>query len=433
MRIAALEIAAATGGSLVGDDVVVDGAAYDSRTLRPEQLFVPLIADRDGHDFISAAIAAGAPLYLSSRGRLDERASAIIVDDTLRALMALATHLRARVPGPVVGVTGSVGKTSTKDLLRAALGSWCTTWANEASFNNDFGLPTTLVNTPDDAHAVVVEMGMRGFGEIARLCSIARPTVGVVTRVAEAHSERLGGLDGIARAKAELVEALPANGVAILNADDPRVAAMSARTSARVVTYGTDATASVRIGQLDVDDAARASFTASTPWGHVTLRLSQRGAHMAWNAAAALATVGALGGDLERAAVAISAVPPGERRMDLRRSASGGTVIDDSYNANPTSMRAGLDALHALDAARRVAVLGVMAEIDDAAREHRAIADYARERDIEVLAVGTDLYGVAPVADVVEVLAPLGEGTAVLVKGSNIAGLGTVAAALIAR
>ena len=226
MRFSAHSAAADAGGRLDGSDATIDGVSFDSRSLRPGQLFVPLVAERDGHDFIGTALERGASAYLTSRPELALGGTAVVVDDTLQALMRLgSTHAR-RFGGTIIGVTGSVGKTSTKDLAWAALAASRRTWANERSFNNDQGLPSTVLNAPDDTEVMVLEMGMRGFGEIARLCNIAPPHIGVVTRVAEAHSDRVGGLDGVARAKAELVQALPANGVAVLNADDPRVLAM---------------------------------------------------------------------------------------------------------------------------------------------------------------------------------------------------------------
>ena len=433
MRFRAREVAEATGGRLVGPDVDLDGAAFDSRSLRPGQLFVPIVAERDGHDFVASAVAGGSPAYLSSRGVVSAEATTVEVGDTLRAFMDLAAAMRLRLDIPVVGITGSVGKTSTKDMTRAALGASRRTWANEKSFNNEMGLPSTLLNAPDTTDVMVLEMGMRGFGEIAELCRVGRPDVGVVTRVAEAHSDRVGGIEGVARAKAELVQALPASGTAVLNADDPRVLAMASMTSGRVVTFGESPDADVRVTRLELDELVRPRFVAVTPWGEVEVVLGVSGRHMAVNAAAALAVVGALGADVAAGAAALADVGLTAMRMSVLTSPSGGTVLDDSYNANPTSMRAALDALVALPASRRVAVLGVMAEISDAADEHLAVAAYAAERGIEVVAVGTDAYGVVPVDDPVATIGSVARGEAVLVKGSRVAGLERVAAALAAR
>ena len=423
------------GGSLSGSDVTIDGVSFDSRSIEPGQLFVPIVAGRDGHEFIADAMRRGAAAYLTSRP--PEGGTAIEVVDTMAALARLAAAMRQRFHGSVVGITGSVGKTSTKDLTRAAVGAGRRTWASERSFNNEQGLPTTVLNTPTDAEVMVLEMGMRGHGEITALCDIAAPGVGVVTRVAEAHSDRVGGIEGVARAKSELVRALPATGTAVLNADDHRVAAMAGLTSAQVVTFGTQSSADVCVSGIVVDVEARPSFTVRTPWGTAEVRLALRGAHMALNAAAALAVAGVIGVDLGEAAAALSDVAPGEMRMNVRRAGSGAVVLDDSYNANPTSMRAALDALVALPATRRIAVVGVMAEIADAEREHRQVAAYAAERGVVVMPVGTDLYGISPVVDadsVAEALAAafgsLAAGDAVLVKGSRVAGLDRVAAVL---
>ena len=429
MRFRAEKVAAATGGTLHGPDVEIDGVAFDSRSVAPGQLFVPLIAERDGHEFIDGALAAGAAAYLTSRPPVG--GTAIEVADTLQALMALATAERAQFTGPVIGVTGSVGKTSTKDLAWAALAASRRTWANERSFNNEQGLPTTLLNTPDGTEVLMLEMGMRGFGEIAEMCAIARPTIGVITRVAEAHSDRLGGIEGVAVAKAELVQSLPADGTAILNADDHRVRSMRSVSAAPVLLYGEADDADVRVSEIRLDDLARASFHLDTPWGDVDVRLGISGRHMANNAAAALACVGVVGGDLAAGAAALADVGLTAMRMDVQRTAAGAIILNDSYNANPTSMRAALDALAALPATRRFAVLGLMAEISDAADEHAAIVRYAAERGIDVIAYGTDLYGMAPVDDPVATLGSLAGGEAVLVKGSRVVGLERVAARLL--
>lgn len=429
MRFRAEMVAAATGGTLHGADVEIDGVSFDSRVVQPGQLFVPLVAERDGHDFIDAALQRGAVATLTSQA--PRGGTSIEVPDTLRALMALAAAQRQSFEGPVIGITGSVGKTSTKDLAWAALAASRHTWANERSFNNEQGLPTTLLNTPELTEVLVLEMGMRGFGEIAELCAIARPTIGVVTRVAEAHSDRVGGIDGVARAKAELVTALPAGGLAILNADDLRVRAMASLSAAPVLLYGEGDEADVRITDLHIDEIARPSFRLHTPWGSCHVHLGASGRHMAHNAAAALACVGAVGGDLHEGAAALADIGLTAMRMEVLRTAGGATVLNDSYNANPTSMRAALDALCDLPATRRIAVLGLMAEISDAEAEHRAIVEYAHGRGIDVLAVGTDLYGIDPVPDPVAALGSLAGGDAVLVKASRVVGLERVAAALL--
>jgi UDP-N-acetylmuramoyl-tripeptide--D-alanyl-D-alanine ligase len=429
VRIRASDVAQATGGRLVGPDVDVDGASFDSRTLRPGQLFVPIVADRDGHDFIATALERGAAAYLTSRPAAG--GTAIQVADTGAALLALAAAVRRRLEGTIVGITGSVGKTSTKDLVAATVGAGRRVAANTRSFNNEQGLPVTILDAPADVEVLVLEMGMRGFGEITRLCEVATPDVGVVTAVGMSHTERVGGIDGVARAKAELVAALPPAGTAVLNADDERVRAMAAVTRASVITYGHTAGADVQLAEVVLDALARPRFEAHTPWGRIDVRLAVSGVHMAVNAAAALAVAGIAGVELGAAADALGRAELSPNRMAVVVSAAGGVVIDDAYNANPTSMRAALDALSAMDADRRVAVLGLMAELDDPHDAHRAVAAHAATLGIELVAVGTERYGVPPVEDPLTAVGPVTEGTAVLVKASRVAGLEAVAASLV--
>lgn len=431
MRFRASAAAAAIGAHLVGPDVDIDGVSYDSRTLAAGQMFVPIVADRDGHDFIDAAIGAGAAAYLTSGPRSTRGTTAIVVGDTTEALLALGAWARSSMPERVVGITGSVGKTSVKDLAASVVSAHWRTASSEKSLNNDWGLPATILNAPNDVEALVLEMGMRGFGEIRRLCTVARPLVGVVTRVAAAHTERVGGLEGVARAKAELVQSLPSSGCAVLNADDERVAAMSALTTARVLTFGIHG-GDVRVERLVLDELARCSFVLATPWGSTDVRLAVSGTHMALNAAAAAAAALAIDVPLHVVAPGLAAARLSPWRMEMHRLASGAVMLNDAYNANPASMRAALDTLASLPADRRVAVLGMMAELDQPEAEHRAIAEYVASLGIELVAVGTPWYGVAPSDDVHARLASLGSGDAVLLKASRVAGLERVAAELLA-
>jgi UDP-N-acetylmuramoyl-tripeptide--D-alanyl-D-alanine ligase len=276
-------------------------------------------------------------------------------------------------------------------------------------------------------------MGMRGFGEITRLCGVAPPTIGVVTAVAPAHTEWVGGIDGVARAKAELVEALPPHGVAVLNADDDRVRAMSALTRAPVVLFGVSSDADVRAKDIRLDDLARPSFTATTPWGTTDVVLAASGRHMVGNALAALAVAGSVGVELASAATALGVATLSASRMAVHRLQSGAVVIDDAYNANPSSMRAALDALAAVPGERKIAVLGVMAEIADAPTAHREVAAYARGLGLDVVAVGTDLYGLAPTDDPLAVIGSPQSGTVILVKASRVAQLDKLAEELVAN
>jgi UDP-N-acetylmuramoyl-tripeptide--D-alanyl-D-alanine ligase len=413
----------------VGPDVEIDGASFDSRTLLAGQLFVPIVAERDGHEFVPTALAAGAPAYLSS-AEPDPAwdGTAILVADTAAALMDLAAWARRQLEVPVVGVTGSVGKTTTKDLVAAAIGATRRVAANERSFNNEQGLPVTILGAPHGVEALVVEMGMRGFGEIARLCEVASPTVGVVTIVASAHTERVGGIDGVAAAKRELVEALPAGGTAVLNADDHRVAAMAHHTDADVIMFGS--AGEVKWSAVELDELARARFHVETPWGRADVSLAVTGAHMVMNAAAAITVAGLVEGRIDDAVEALSTARLSGMRMEVVRAPSGALVINDAYNANPESMRAALRSLARMSADRRFAVLGAMGELDEPEVGHRQVMADARDCGVEVVAVGTELYGVEPTDDPVTALGALGAGDVVLVKASRAAGLERVAAAL---
>ncbi len=425
MHFRAFDVAAATGGTLFGPDTELSGACFDSRSIQPGQLFVALIAERDGHEFIPAALVGGAGAYLTQRA--PGSGTAVVVADTAEALMALGRWGRSRLDVPVVGITGSVGKTSTKDLTRAALAAGRRVAANVRSFNNEQGLPVTILDAPDDTEVLVLEMGMRGFGEITRLCDVGRPTIGVVTRVAAAHTELVGGIDGVRRAKGELIQALPADGIAILNADDPNVAGMAELTTGRVITFGRG-DSDVRVHGLRLDDQARARFHVDSPWGAVEVALGVGGEHMALNAAAALAVACSCGVDLDLAATALGTATLSPSRMEFGRNPNGAIVINDAYNANPTSMRAAIETLAALAVTgRRVAILGMMAELADPARDHREITALLERHDIELVAVRTDLYGATPCDDPVALGRSLTGDDAALVKGSLVSRMQDVA------
>lgn len=432
MRFEVTELCAALGARSVGPPVaVVDGLATDSRAVVEGQLFAAVRAERDGHDFVAGAVASGAVAALVDHEV--EGAPCLVVPDVRVALTALARHARDRLPGRVVGVTGSVGKTTTKDLLAAVLSQRFVTAASQRSFNNELGVPLTLANAPDDVEVVVVEMGARGAGHIAFLCEMARPTIGVVTTVEAVHTEVMGDLDQIARTKGELIASLPTEGLAVLNADVPLVAAMASRTRATVMTFGERG--EVRASEVRAGDDLRPSFVLHTPSGDAEVHLAVRGVHNVSNALAA-ATVGlGLGLRPEQIATGLAAGGSSPWRMELGTSPTGALVLNDAYNAGPASMAAALRSLAELPATRRHAVLGVMAELGGSApEEHRRVAQLAAELDVELVAFETDLYGRAPVRgvhDAVEALGPLAEGDAVLVKGSRVAGLERVAERLM--
>lgn len=432
MRFQLTELAEALGARTAGPSVAsVDGLATDSRAVRPGQLFAAIRAERDGHEFVGAAVASGAAAALVDHPI--DGVPCVVVPDVRPALVPLSVHARGRLPDRVVGITGSVGKTTTKDLLAAVLSQRFVTAASEKSFNNELGVPLTLCNAPDDVQAVVVEMGARGSGHIAFLCEMARPTIGVITTVQAVHTEHMGSEEQIAATKGELIESLPPDGLAVLNAAVPLVAALAAVSAAPVVTFGEGG--EVRAESVVVDEQLRASFRLRSPWGDAEVRLGVRGVHNVDNALAAAAVGLHLGMSLDELVVGLASGDQSPWRMDLRALPSGARVLNDAYNAAPASMSAALRALASLDAIRRTAVLGEMAELGDrSASEHARIAELAAELGVRLIAVDTDLYGIEPVEGVdgaLRALGDLGAGDAVLVKASRVVGLERVAAALL--
>ncbi|MBO0730860.1 MAG: UDP-N-acetylmuramoyl-tripeptide--D-alanyl-D-alanine ligase [Acidimicrobiaceae bacterium] len=441
------QLAAATAGRLVESiagerDAVVTSVTIDSRLVRPGGLFVPIVASRDGHAFLQDAIDHGAAAVIFATGQAPTGVPAIQVADTSVALLDLGRAARGRLDGPVVGITGSVGKTSTKDLAATALGRRWVVAASERSFNNELGVPLTLVNAGPDTGVTVLEMGARGPGHIRLLCEVARPTIGVVTAVAAAHTDSFRSLDAIAAAKGELIEALPEAGTAVLNADDERVAAMARRTSAPVLRYSAAAAggADIVASQVSLDKELRARFVLRSPWGSAAVHLGARGLHQVGNALAAGAVALRCDVPVGEVAVALEQAVMSPWRMQLERTRRGAFVLNDAYNANPASMAASLQALVALPATRRVAVVGLMAELGDlAVSAHQEAAELAASLGIELIVVGTDLYGVPPVDGVDGALAALrsrlggdpAEGDAVLVKASRVVGLEQLAAQLL--
>ena len=447
MRWTLAEIAEATGGRLHGDGATaVAGVTQDSRGVRPGMLFVPLVAERDGHSFIADAVAAGASAYLTARGPVAAGAAAVEVGDTLEALAALAHRARRRLGAvPVVGVTGSAGKTTTKDLLAAVLARDRRVWASTRSFNNEIGVPITLLCAPAGTEALVVEMGSRGPGHISRLCAVARPTMGVVTTVGLSHTSELGSLAAVVAAKRELVEALPRaddGGVAFLNAGVPEVAAMASSTDARVVTFGLGGEVAAR--QMTLGDDLTPRFVLHSPAGECAVTLGARGLHSVDNALAAAGAALELGASLEDVAAGLAEPALSPLRMEVVRAAGGALLLNDCYNANPLSMRAALHSLAALPAARRIAVVGIMAELGEfEATEHAAIGSLAAELGVLVVAVDAPGYsqGDAAVTDVeglngalaaLRDLGGLGADDALLVKGSRVAGLERLVERLVA-
>jgi UDP-N-acetylmuramoyl-tripeptide--D-alanyl-D-alanine ligase len=386
------EIAAAVGGSLseAPADLAVTGTVeYDSRACGPGSLFVAFLGEHaDGHDFADRALAGGAVAVLGSRPL--PGVPMVLVDDPLVAMARLARAVVDRLPGlTIVGLTGSSGKTTTKDLTAQLVARLGPTIAPAGSFNNELGHPYTVLKATEETRYLVLEMGARGIGHIRHLAEVAPPKLGMVLNVGVAHIGEFGSVEQIALAKGELVEALPADGVAVLNADDPNVRAMASRTAAEVVLVGEAADAQVRAEGVRLDAAGRASYTLRTPEGSAPVRLVVAGRHQVGNTLAAAAVALRLGLGLTEVAAALGeATVVSTRRMDVFQRADGVTVIDDSYNANPGSMAAALHALTAMVGERRVAVLGYMAELGGYERAgHEQVGRLAAQLGADLLVV----------------------------------------------
>jgi len=447
-------IAEITGASLdAGTDpgAVADSVVIDSRKAGPGSLFAALPGEHvDGHDYAAAAIGAGAPAVLASR---PVGVPALITPDVPGALAALARAAAAALPGlTIAGITGSVGKTTTKDLAAQLVERLGPTVAPQGSYNNEIGHPLTVLQATADTRYLVLELSARKAGDIAWLCRIAPPRLGAVLCVGHAHTGEFGGLAEVARAKGELPAALPADGVALLNADDPRVLAMAERTAARVVTFGLRPGAVVRAEGVTLGGDGRASFTLVTPAGSAPVRLRLLGAHNVVNALAAAALAGELGMPVPDVAEGLSAATPRSKwRMEVTERADGVTIINDAYNANPEAIAAALQTLAAVARGRRAfAVLGPMNELGDESRQRHeeAGALAARAGVAGLIVVGEDaapmLTGakaerswrgeLISVPDAGGAVAALGNllapGDVVLVKASRAVGLERVAFAL---
>ena len=427
MELTAGEIAHATGGVVVAGDGAVRASslANDSRTLGPGACFAALRGVRDGHAFVGAAF-----------------------ENVERALLPLGAAARERLhDATVVGITGSTGKTGTKDLTAAAFSGTFRVHATAASFNAEIGLPMTLVGAPVDTEVLVLEMGARAPGDIAALSAVARPTTGVITNIGLAHAGHLGGPEGVERTKGELLEALDVGGLAVLDALDPATPRLAARTRASVLLVATsgDVEADVRAHSIEVDADLRPSFRLDSPWGAGPVTLRVRGVHHVTNATMAAAVALAHGVAFADVTARLATVEPAPGRMEFARTASGGLVLDDAYNANPGSMRAALSALGAVRVpGQRVAVLGEMLELGaHSAEEHARLGCRVAEAGVDALiAVGDEaaplaeaarergVYDVVHVPDAAAALAEasdrVGAADVVLVKGSRAVGLEVV-------
>ncbi|THA38826.1 UDP-N-acetylmuramoyl-tripeptide--D-alanyl-D-alanine ligase [Streptomyces sp. A1547] len=459
------EIADITGGrphDIPDPSVRITGpVVIDSRQVEAGSLFAAFAGEHvDGHDYAERAVASGAAAVLAAR---PVGVPAIVVADVEKALGALARAVVERLGTDVVALTGSAGKTSTKDLIAQVLQAHAPTVWTPGSLNNEIGLPLTALRATEETRHLVLEMGARGIGHIDYLTGLTPPRIGLVLNVGTAHIGEFGGREQIAQAKGELVEALPSaaeGGVAVLNADDPLVRAMSARTKARTVLFGEADDADVRATEVRMAPAGQPSFTLHTPTGcgEVTLRLY--GEHHVSNALAAAAVAHVLGMSVEEIATALSEAGTLSRwRMEVTERADGVTIVNDAYNANPESMRAALRALAAMGGTARAnggrtwAVLGPMAELGDASlAEHDAVGRLAVRLNVSKLVAvggreaswlqlgaynegswGEESVVVSDAQAAIDLLrSELRPGDVVLVKASRSVGLERVALALLA-
>ena len=388
------DVATIVGAELHGDPaVVVDGPVVtDARECGPGSLFVARVGERaDGHDYVPQAVEHGAVAALVTRPV--EGLASLVVDDVQAAFEALARGVVDRLPDlTVVAVTGSSGKTSTKDLLAQVLSAMGPTVAARESYNSEVGVPLTVLQVRPDTRYLVVEVGARGVGHIANAIRVVPPDVSVVLNVGSAHLGEFGSVQAVAEAKSELVRELRPEALAVLNADDPRVRAMAAVTRARVALVGQSTDAAVRAQDVQLDDQARATFVLHAAGRSAPVRLTLHGEHHVGNALAVAAVALELGMDLDDVATALGAGRPVSRwRMEVTERPDGVTVVNDAYNANPESMRAALKALAAMGRGRRTwAVLGEMLELGaDSVAEHDAIGRMAVRLDVSrLVAVG---------------------------------------------
>ncbi len=444
----------ATGGQVIHGDASGDerfsGGAFDSRIARPGEVFFALHDQRDGHEFVSDAFARGARAAVVEHPIDGLPADALLlrVESTLAALRALAERLRDRHPIPAVGITGNVGKTTAKEATAAALGARYRVLKSAASYNNEIGVPLTFLSLEPSHEAAVIELGFYVPGEIADLCRLVRPRVGVITRIPDkpVHFSRTPSVDAIAAGKAELIEALPADGVALLNADDPRVRALAPRTRAAVVLYGESDDAALRATDVRMLGIEGVRFTVTYRGERADVDVPLPGRHVVTAALAALGSATALGIPLDEAAVALATLERPRHRMEVRRGARI-TVIDDAYNASPAAVLAALAVLREATG-RRIAVIGDMKELGTLTAEaHDEVGrDAARSADV-LVGVGElaraavesakragmrETHAVADGAEALVLLKRIQKpGDVILVKGSNSLRLWEVADALV--
>ncbi|HHJ99030.1 MAG TPA: UDP-N-acetylmuramoyl-tripeptide--D-alanyl-D-alanine ligase [Actinobacteria bacterium] len=460
LRLSVETLVELTGGELISGtpETMINGLAIDSREVEPGSAFGAFVGERtDGHRFVPDALDKGARVVVVTRDSDEVREAVaahgrgetalVAVDDAYAAIEALAAWHRDRLTCPVIGITGSTGKTTTKDFVRSVLGTTMRVVATSGNRNNELGVPLTVMDAGADTEALVVEMAMRGAGQIAHLCDVARPTAGLVTNVGVSHMEVLGSQEAIASAKGELVQAIPADGQVFMNGDDAWSATLAATASAEVITYGLGSDADITACDVVVTPSGMPSFTLAMPEGAAGITLAVPGKHNVYNALAAAAVGRYLGVPLTEIVRGLEEATFSRWRMETFVSASGVTVINDAYNANPTSMRAAIGALQDLPTCgRRIAVLGDMAELGTLTElAHFELGEEVARSAVDVLvsvgelgrriadgakAAGMPEDVVRPCANADEASEVIDDvvepGDTVLVKASRIMGLETV-------
>jgi UDP-N-acetylmuramoyl-tripeptide--D-alanyl-D-alanine ligase len=460
LRLSVETLVELTGGELISGtpETMINGLAIDSREVEPGSAFVAFVGERtDGHRFVPDALDRGARVVVVTRDADEVREAVaahgrgetalVAVDDAYTAIEALAAWHRDRLTCPVIGITGSTGKTTTKDFVRSVLGTTMRVVATSGNRNNELGVPLTVMDAGADTEALIVEMAMRGVGQIAHLCDVARPTAGLVTNVGVSHMEVLGSQEAIASAKGELVQAIPADGQVFVNGDDAWSATLAAAASAEVITYGLGSDADITACEVVVTPAGMPSFTLAMPEGAAAVTLPVPGKHNVYNALAAAAVGRYLGVPLTEIVTGLERATFSRWRMETFVSASGVTVINDAYNANPTSMRAAIEALQDLPTrGRRIAVLGDMAELGTLTElAHFELGEEVARSAVDVLvsvgelgrriadgakAAGMPEDVVRPCANADEASEVIDDvvepGDTVLVKASRVMGLETV-------